>query len=56
MFWDAETIGREAKKSTHHKVLNQMVKKVEQLNPDFDVHGSEVSLSIYDEDDSESAK
>ena len=33
-----------------------MVKKVEQLNPELDVHGSEVSLSIYDEDESDSAR
>ena len=50
MFWDAETIGRKAKKSTHAKVLNGMVKKVEQLNPEFEKPFSEVSLSVYDND------
>ena len=49
MFWNAATIGRNAKKEVHHKVLNQMVKKVETLNPELDL-GSFVSLSVYDED------
>jgi len=49
VFWDAETIGKKAKKIVHPKVLNQMVKKVEALNPD-PLQDSEVSLSIYNED------
>ena len=50
IFWDAETIGHQAKKTTHHKVLNQMVKLVEQMNPDIREPDSLVSLSVYDED------
>ena len=54
VFWDADTIGRRARKAFHHKVLNQMVKKVEQLNPEREAHASCVSLSVYDEDASDS--
>lgn len=53
IFWDAETIGKQAKKTTHHKVLNQMVKLIEQHNPDQNASNSLISLSVYDEDDSD---
>ena len=56
IFWDAETIAREAKKSTHHKVLNQLVKLVEGMNPELQDadHRSNISLSLYEDgDDSE---
>lgn len=53
IFWDAETIGKQAQKTTHHKVHNQMVKLVESLNPEILDLESFMSLSVYDEDASE---
>lgn len=53
IFWDAETIAKQAKKTTHHKVLNQMVKLVESLNPELLDEQSAISLSVFDEDASD---
>jgi len=52
IFWDAKNIGKAAKSQTHNKIVNQMRKKVEELNPELNRNGSLLSLSVNDLDPS----